>query len=102
VSGSTVGTYTVPAPATFTCGTLGVLSVTFNWTAVAGATNYTLHYGSGGALTKAVTGTSTTIVTPISSGTAWLQANRSFGATTWTSVASATRTYTVAAVSLCS
>lgn len=102
VSGSTVGTYTVPAPATFTCGGLGVLSVAFNWTAVAGATSYTLHYGAGGAQTKAVTGTSTTVVAAISGGTAWLQANRNYGATTWTSAASATRTYTVAAVSLCS
>ena len=102
VSGSSVGTYTVPAPATFTCGALGVLSVTFNWTAVAGATNYTLHYGAGGALTKAVTGTSTTVVAAISGGTAWLQANRNFGSTTWVSAPSQTRTYTVAAVSLCS
>jgi hypothetical protein len=76
--------------------------VTFNWTAVAGATNYTLHYGSGGAQTKTVTGTSTTVVAAISGGTAWLVANRNFGSTTWTSAASPTRTYTVAAVSLCS
>ena len=102
VAGSTVGTYTVPAPATFTCGTLGVLSVTFNWTAVAGATSYTLHYGSSGSQTKTVTGTSTTVVAAIAGGTAWLQANRDFGATTWTSAPSATRTYTVAVVSLCS
>ena len=100
VSGSSVGTYTVPAPATFTCGALGVLSVTFNWTAVAGATNYTLHYGAGGALTKAVTGTSTTVVAAISGGTAWLQANRNFGSTTWVSAPSQTRTYTVAASAL--
>jgi signal peptidase I len=101
VSGSSVGTITVPATATFTCGTLGVLSVTFNWTAVTGATSYTLHYGSGGSQTKTVTGTSTTVVTAIAGGTAWLQANRGFGSTTWTSAPSATRTYTVAVVSLC-
>jgi signal peptidase I len=102
VSGSTVATYSVPAPVSFTCGTLGVLSVTFNWTAVAGATNYTLHYGSGGSLTKTVTGTSTTVVAAIAGGTAWLEANRDFGSTIWTSAPSASRSYTVAVVSLCS
>lgn len=101
VSGSTVGTYTVPAPATFTCGGVGVLTVTFNWTAVAGATNYTLHYGNGGAQTRSVAGTSSTVVTAIVNGTAWVQANRNFGSTTWTSAASATLAYKVAAVSVC-
>ena len=102
VSGSTVATYTVPVPATFTCGALGVRSVVFHWTAVPGATSYTLHYGTGGAQTKAVTGTTTTVTATIVNGTAWLQANRDFGATIWTSAPSATRTYTVAVVSLCS
>jgi signal peptidase I len=102
VSGSSVSTYTVPPPPTFTCGALGALSVTFNWTAVPGATNYTLHYGTGGTQTRTVTGTTTKVVTAVSGGTAWLQANRTFGATTWTSAPSATRTYTVAVVSLCS
>ena len=102
VSGSTVGTYTVPAPATFTCGALGALSVRFHWTAVTGATNYTLHYGASGAQTTVVTGTTTVVTAVVSGGTAWVQANRNFGATTWTSAASPTRSYTVAAVSLCS
>ena len=102
VSGSTVATTTVPAPSSFTCGLLGVLSVTFNWTAVPGATSYTVHYGAGGAQTTTVTGTTTTIVTAIAGGTAWVQANHNYGSTTWTSVASPTRTYTVAVVSLCS
>lgn len=101
-TGTTFTAYTLPAPATFTCGGLGVLSVTFNWAAVSGATNYTLHYGSGGATTKTVTGTSTSITAAVSGGTAWIVANRSFGSTTWSSVASNTRTYTVAVVSLCS
>lgn len=101
VTGSTVGTYTMPAPATFTCGALGVLSVTFNWTAVPGATSYTLHHGSGGSLTRTVTGTSTTVVAAVAGGTAWLQANRDFGSTVWTSAPSASRSYTVAIVSLC-
>jgi len=99
---TTFSAYTLPAPATFTCGTLGVRSVTFNWTAVTGATGYTLHYGAGGATTKSVTGTSTTVTATISSGTAWIVANRSFGSTSWSSVASNTRSYTVAVVSLCS
>lgn len=102
VSGTTLTADVIAAPATFTCGGLGVLSVTFNWAAVSGATSYTLHYGSGGSSTTTVGGTSATIVTAISGGTAWVVANRSFGSTTWSSVASNTRTYTVAVVSLCS
>jgi len=102
VTGTTLTASTIAAPASFTCGGLGVLSVTFNWAAVTGATNYTLHYGSGGATTKTVTGTSTSITSAISGGTAWVVANRSFGSTTWTSAASNTRSYTVAVVSLCS
>jgi signal peptidase I len=101
VSGSTVATATVPTPSTFTCGLLGVLSVTFNWTAVPGATSYTVHYGAGGAQTTTVTGTTTTIVSAIAGGTAWVQANHDYGATTWTSAASQARTYTVAVASLC-
>lgn len=102
VTGTTLTAYTVPKPATFTCGALGVLSVTFTWSSVVGATDYTLHYGSGGSLTRSVTGTSATITTAISGGTAWIVANRTFGSTTWNSVASNTRSYTVALVSLCS
>jgi signal peptidase I len=102
VGGGTFTSSTIAAPATFTCGGLGVLSVTFNWSAVAGATDYTLHYGSGGATTVAVAGTTKTITAALAGGTAWVVANRNFGATTWSSVASNTRTYTVAVVSLCS
>lgn len=102
VSTGQLSAYTVPAPATFSCGGLGVLSVSFSWAAVSGATGYTLHYGSGGASTLTTANTSATITSAISGGTAWVQANRAFGATTWTSVASRTRSYTVAVVSLCS
>ena len=102
VTGTTLTAGTLPAPATFTCGGLGVLSVTFNWAAVSGATSYTLHYGPGGATTKTVTGTSTSITSALSSSTAWVVANRAFTSTTWTSAASNTRTFTVAVVSLCS
>lgn len=97
----TFGADTIPAP-TLSCGALGVLSVTFNWTAVPGATSYTLHYGSGGSLTLDVADTTATLVAAIAGGTAWVVAHRDFGQTTWDSVASNTRTYTVAVVSLCS
>lgn len=97
VSGSSVSTYTVPTT-TLSCGTLGVLSVTFNWTAVPSATSYTLHYGSN---TLTTTSTTATITTAISGGTAWVNVNRNFGSTTWTSANSNTRTFTVAVVSLC-
>jgi len=102
VSGTTLTAYTVPPSPSFTCGSLGVLSVKLNWTAVAGATNYTLHYGSGGATTLSTTSTTATITSAISGGTAWVQVNRTFGPVTWTSVPSQTRTYTVAVVSQCS
>jgi signal peptidase I len=101
VSGSTFTAGTVPAP-TLSCGALGALSVTFNWTSVTGATSYTLHYGSGGASTITTSSTTQTIVTAISGGTAWVVANHDYGSTVWSSVASNTRSYTVAVVSLCS
>jgi len=102
VGTSTLSTFTVPVPGNFRCGGLGVASVQFQWNAVAGATNYTLHYGSGGGTTMTVAGTSQTITTLISGGTAWVNANQNFGSTTWTSANSNTRNYTVAVVSLCS
>jgi hypothetical protein len=101
MSGTTLTAGTVPAP-TLSCGALGVLSVTFNWTAVSGATSYTFHYGSGGSSTTTTAGTTITLVAAITGGTAWVEANHAYGSTTWTSVASNTRSYTVAVVSLCS
>lgn len=102
VGGTTLQSATVPAPANFSCGLIGVASVTFTWTAVPGATDYILHYEAGGAQTATTTNTSMTITTLISQGTAWVVANHNFGVTTWSSGASNTRTYTVAAASLCS
>lgn len=104
ISGGTFTAGVVAPSATFTCGTLGLLSVRFNWTAVSGATSYTLHYGAGGASTTNIAAPTTnhTIVSVISNGTAWVEANINYGSTTWTSVASTSRTYTVAIVSLCS
>lgn len=101
VTETTLTTTTIPTT-TLSCGALGVLSVTFNWTAVPNATNYTLHFGSGGSSTVTTSSTSRTITTALAGGTAWVTVNRAFGSTTWTSAPSNTRTYTVAVVSLCS
>lgn len=101
VTSSAVTAYTVPTT-TLSCGALGVLSVTFNWTAVPNATNYTLHFGVGGSSTVTTASTTRTITSALSGGTAWVTVNRAVGSTTWTSVASNTRSYTVAVVSLCS
>ena len=99
-SGPTLSAATVAPPATFTCGLLGAFSVTFNWTAVSGATSYTLHYGTNGAQTVTTTSTSATLTAALTGGKAWVTTNRAFG-TTWTSGPSVTRNYSVALVSLC-
>lgn len=99
ISGTAITAHTVPAP-TLSCGALGVLSVTFNWTAVAGATGYELT--AGGTTYPVQTTTTRTITAVITGGTATVRALHDFGSTTWTSVASNQRTYTVAVVSLCS
>jgi signal peptidase I len=102
IGGSVLTAGTIPAPGDFRCGGLGLLSVTFAWDAVPGATSYTLHYGSGGASTRTgITTTSTSVTSAISGGTAWVVAERGFGSTTWSSVASGSKNYTVAVVSLC-
>ncbi|HEV6952500.1 MAG TPA: hypothetical protein VKY86_04535 [Promicromonospora sp.] len=90
----------VPAPVA-RCGTLGVASVRFDWTAVPGATQYVVHYGANGARSQTVTGTSFTTVDLVGQGTFWVTAQRQFPATTWTSVPSNRLGYTVAVVSLC-
>jgi signal peptidase I len=102
VGTTTLTTKVIATPASFTCGGIGILSVTFNWTAVPGATSYDLHYGSGGSQVLTQAGTSHTFISALSGGTAWVQANVGYGATTWTSVASTTRSYTVAVISFCS
>lgn len=99
ITGSGLTATTVSAPV-LSCGALGVLSVTFDWTAVSGATGYQL---TAGGTTYPVQATTTrTITAVITGGTATVVAHRNFGSTTWTSVASNQRTYTVAVVSLCS
>lgn len=99
---SSLNALTVPPPANFNCGIIGVLSVQFTWQAVPGATNYIVHYGPNGATQSApITGTSAQLNAPLGAGTAWVTANRNFGSTTWTSAASNTRSYTIALASLC-
>lgn len=107
VSGSAISTGSVATPGTFTCTAGGFLTyrVTFTWTAVSGATGYTVHYGTGGAQTVDTTSTSYTYQGPFFSttnGTAWVEAEHDYGSTTWTSAASATHGYTTALFSSCS
>lgn len=102
VTGTALTTATVPPSASFRCGTVGVLSVTFDWDAVPGATSYTLHYGLNGSSILVSLDTTETILAAITGGTAWVVANRNFGSVTWSSLASNTRTYTVALASVCS
>lgn len=99
VNSGSIATTTIPTT-TLSCGAIGVASVTFNWTAVTGATNYTLYY-NGGASSTTTTGTTATVVSLISNSTAWVVVNQNFGSTTWSSAKSNTRSYTVAVVSLC-
>lgn len=101
VTSGAVLSYTVPTT-TLTCGAVGLLSVTFNWTAVPNATDYTLHFGTGGSSTVTKTTTTHTVTSALSGGTAWVVVNRTVGSTTWSSVNSNTRTYNVAVVSVCS
>lgn len=101
VSGTTLTARTVPAPATFSCGGLGILNVTFTWSAVPGAVSYDVHYGANGSTVATVTTTSAQLTSAINGGTAWVQANMAYGTTTWTSAPSVSRNYTVAVVSLC-
>lgn len=100
VIGTTLGAATVPAPATFTCTGLGLGSVRFTWSAVAGATSYTVSY-DGGAGSVTTTGTSVDLVGLLSGGTAWVRAHVAYPSVTWSSVPSTTRTYTFVVVSLC-
>lgn len=94
---------TVAAP-TLSCGALGVLSVTFLWDAVPGATSYRLFWNGGtNALTVDAPTTSATVMSVINlSSTAWVVARREFANVTWSSGPSNSRSFTAAVVSLCS
>lgn len=90
---------TVPAP-TLNCGALSVLTTTFTWTAVSGATSYTLYYANG---SSSWTGTATTYSVPnlAAANTAWVVANVNYGSVTWTSASSNTRSYYVVILGVC-
>jgi len=101
VTGTTLTATTVPTT-TLQCGAVGLLSVTFTWTAVSGATSYTLFWKGGASSTTVnAPATSVTLLSAISSNTAYLVVNRAFGSVTWSSVASNTRSFTVAVLSFC-
>lgn len=104
VGTSTLTAYTVPAPVV-SCGTLSIGTTRLNWTAVSGATSYTLSYGAGGGTTETVPSstTSKTFSGLITSGVFSVKANINYGSTTWTSVSSNKKNYTVLliAVGIC-
>lgn len=99
VTGSTLTSYTVPTT-TLKCNGLGLLSLNFTWTAVTGATGYTLYYNSG-ANHVDTTATSATVGSLISGGSAYVVVHRNFGSTTWNSVNSNSVSYTVVLVAVC-
>ena len=89
-----ISTATVPAPVV-SCGLLAVGSVTLNWAAVPGATDYTVYSGTtalgntSGATSYKITGGL------ISSGTATVVAHHDYGSTTWDSQPSNPVSYTI-------
>lgn len=91
----------VAAPTDFRCAMIGLLSATFRWDQVPGATGYVLHYGSGGSQTQHIEGGSATSATVNAvvqlSGTAWVQAK----VNSFESPPSGKRNYLGAVVSLC-
>jgi hypothetical protein len=104
ITGSALTAYTVPAPVV-SCGTLTIGTTRLNWTAVPGATSYLLHYGTGGGTSETVGSAvlSKTFSGLITSGTFTVQAQINYGSTTWTSVSSNSKNYTVLliAVGIC-
>ena len=95
IDGGSYAATTIAAP-TVSCSTLGVLSTKLTWTAVSGATGYVLHYGTGGATTETVaSGVTSKTFTSVQSGTFWVETQRAFGSTTWTSAISNKKAYTV-------
>ncbi|SKC71553.1 hypothetical protein [Krasilnikoviella flava] len=98
VSGA-VSAGTVPAPA-LSCGALGLVSVTFNWTAVPSASRYQFTFGPAAtpATVQVPAGTTTYQVTGVAANaSARVRAERVFtGGVVWTSVPSDPRTYSIA------
>ena len=93
VTGTTFSTYTVPTT-TLSCAKSGSTTV-FTWTAVTGATNYTISFSGGTAKSPVTqTGTSYTDTAPSTNRVASVKANKAYTSVTWSSVASNTRTET--------
>jgi signal peptidase I len=100
--GAVMNAFALATP-TLNCGALGLVSVTFTWPAVAGATRYTLHYAGGTSSVDIAAPTTTKTILGVLdlSGTAWLVAHSDYPSATWDSSASNTRSYTFLAVSVC-
>jgi signal peptidase I len=96
ISGTALTAGTVAAPVV-ACGTLIVGTTTLTWTAVPGATSYTLHYDTGGVTTETVGGgvTSKSFGGLATSGDFSVNANVNYGSTTWVSARSNVKHYTV-------
>ena len=84
-----------------TCTAPLVGPLQFTWVSVPGATGYTFHHGSSGALTSLLDAATTTVTVSAGSGTVWVEAHRAFGSpvtTTWTSAQSNGFSYSVLTV----
>lgn len=97
-----LSTYTVPVPANFSCTGSALNGVNFTWNAIAappggGTVTYTLFYNSGSNNSGPITATNFRVTSLATiSQSAWVRANVNFGSTTWNSLNSSTRNYTVA------
>lgn len=94
-------TLTVPPP-TISCGALSLLAVQITWPAVSGATGYSVVITRGGVTQAAVPANGTNSHTfggtgLIGSGSVVVYAQRAFTSTTWISVASNARSWTITA-----
>lgn len=96
VNGTTLSARVIAAPVV-TCGALSIGSTTLNWSAVPGATSYTLNHGTNGTVTETVGGgvTTKTFSGLATSGRFSVRANVNFGSVTWTSVPSNAKNYSV-------
>jgi signal peptidase I len=105
VSGAALTAGVVPPPVV-SCSGLALGSATLNWTAVPGATGYQLHYGSSGGTSELVpAGTTSKLFSGLAtSGQFSVEAVRAFPSTTWVSVTSNKKNYSVLllALSTCS
>ncbi len=101
VSGSSYTAGVVGAPVV-SC-TVSVGSVRFDWSAVASATGYRVHYGTGGGTSLPVgSGVTTYSVSLFGAGTFWVEALRAFPSATWESASSNKKSYAITAVVLAS